>query len=329
MRLLQSFEKLAYIAVSLTMLFSLMFIMVVASGCGDSSSSAQNDKNVKEEPTTETKAEGAKCPACVAAEEDEADNKAGNIFEGDTEITDDNKTVIKGRVIVSPIIDEESQTEDESVTHEIVKHEAIQLSPDPAIVETIVGKKPNLDFDFINQKGNKKNISKDYPGKVLVITSMYTSCPKAEMCPRLTSDMAWLARQIPDELRDSIQLILVSFDPVQDIPPVLKAFGTARGVDFEVTDMLTGDIHDVRQLLEFELEVPIDLEPYTNVITAHAMMVHVINADGYIVAERTANVTQSIELIAKEMVRAVEIPFVPQPVENVNTSEPVNEGAEG
>ena len=42
------------------------------------------------------------------------------------------------------------------------------------------------------------------------------------------------------------------------------------------------------------------------------MLVHVVNSDGYIVVERTADETADLEAVAREMVRAATIEFDPE-----------------
>lgn len=209
----------------------------------------------------------------------------------------------------------------------------IQLTPDPNISETIIGEKPNLDYTFTNQDGETINLAKDYAGKTLVITSIYTSCPLPNMCPRITSDFATLGASIPSSLRDDVRLILISFDPQRDTPEVLKAYGTSRAVDLEVTDLVVSDVETIKSLLLDELQVPIDVNPLTNEIMNHAMLVHVINPDGYIVVERTASTGESMKHLAEEVIRAATLPFSPDApwsqIDDAETASPESTSTEG
>jgi len=190
----------------------------------------------------------------------------------------------------------------------------IQLGVDDKIAGTIIGEKPNLDLTFTNQDGKEVNLAKSYPGKVLVISTIYTSCPLPDMCPRLTVDFANLAGEMPYELKDYVQFILVSFDPQRDTPDVLKAFGQQRGINFEQTDLLRGDIDQTRELMENSLQIPLEVNPETNMIVTHAMMLDIINRDGYIVVERTVSTSKPMADVKDEIVRAVLLPFDPAKV---------------
>ncbi|NOG53731.1 MAG: SCO family protein [Planctomycetes bacterium] len=277
---------------------------------GSSSTSVDVATAGQEGESTDT-ADGssAKCPACLEEE-------AGHDASGQEHVCRVDSEAAAAAPPDTSVIDKVASAE--SGVPGIV--EAIQISPDPAILQTIVGAQPDLDYNFVNQDGQAVNLSA-YKGKTLVITSFYTSCPIDEMCPRLTADMGWLAGQIPDEMREDIRLIMISFDPSKDSPEVMKAFGRMRGVDYEVTDMLTGDVENIKAILGEELMVDIEVNPLTNAITTHAMMVQVINPDGYIVVERTANHTESIELVAQEMVRAASMPYVPSDEQQTEADE--------
>lgn len=189
---------------------------------------------------------------------------------------------------------------------------AIQLSADPNIEESLVGYQPNLDMVFTNQDGQPFPL-RELMGTTVVLTTIYTACPYPDMCPRLTADIAWLATQVPEELEDSIRFVVLSFDPARDTPEVLRAYGLTYGIDFAYTDLIVGDIESTRRLLEDELQIPVDVDVMSNTITTHAMMIHIINPQGYIVVERTAGSSNVRELIAREMIRAATLPFDPNP----------------
>lgn len=190
---------------------------------------------------------------------------------------------------------------------------AIQLEPDPKILRTLIATRPNLDLTFTNQDGRPVNLKSIVDeGKTLVVSTFFTACPMPDMCPRLTRDFGWLSKQIPQDLRDDIRLVLVSFDPQNDNPDVLKAYGQTHGIDFGTTDLVVGSIDTTRVLLEDALGIDISVNPMTNQIITHAMLVHVVNSDGYIVVERTADETADLEAVAREMVRAATIEFDPE-----------------
>jgi len=190
--------------------------------------------------------------------------------------------------------------------------EPIQLSDDAHMASTIVGYRPDLDADFVNEEGKAVNLAKDYAGKTLVITTIYTACPNPAMCPRLGQDFARLAKEVPAQLRDQIRFVMISFDPQRDTPEVMKAWGRTQGVDFEMTDLIRSEtIEPTKKVVVDELQIDVSVDPLTNLITNHAMMVQIVNKDGYIVVERAVKDVAQMDLIGKEMIRAATMPFTP------------------
>jgi len=177
----------------------------------------------------------------------------------------------------------------------------IQSEADPKITETLIGTKPDLDLTFTNQEGETVNLGEAYKGKTIVLSTIYTSCPVQSMCPRLTDDFAWLQRQIPRAIRDDVQFVLVSFDPQRDTPEVLKSFGRKHGLKFDNAALLRGDIDETRKLI--------------------AMLVHVVNRDGYIVVERTVNTSEPMEKILEEIDTAARRKFIPPPSDSEREEE--------
>ena len=78
------------------------------------------------------------------------------------------------------------------------------------------------DFAFTNQSG--KHISlKQYSGKVLLITFIYTRCPFPDFCPRLSANFAEAYKQLATN--PNVHLLSLSFDPEHDKPKVLRDYG--------------------------------------------------------------------------------------------------------
>ncbi|GEM_PF-5111242 len=186
---------------------------------------------------------------------------------------------------------------------------SIQTSVDDGILQTIIGRQPYLDLNFKNENGEDVNLARDYAGKTIVLSTIFTSCPTPTACPRITDDFADMANRLPPELADKVQFVLVSFDPANDTPEVLKIFGRKHGINFDRVDLLVSDVPTTKRLMIDELEIPIQLDAQTGGFSNHALMVHVINKDGYIVVERTAGSSAKISMLLDEVVRAVNMPF--------------------
>lgn len=113
------------------------------------------------------------------------------------------------------------------------------------------------DFTLTNQDGKQINL-KDYRGKALAITFIYSRCPLPDYCILMSKHFSDLANQLNDsaELKDKIRLLSVSFDPQTDTPAKLKEYG--RGylgkdskTDFTVWQLATGTDKEIRGVADF------------------------------------------------------------------------------
>jgi len=92
----------------------------------------------------------------------------------------------------------------------------------PQIGETVP------DFQFRNQ--NNREISlKQFRGKVLVLTFIYTRCASSQFCPLMSRNFAHLDQLLAADpsLYAKTHLLSISFDPKYDTPPVLRSYGGA------------------------------------------------------------------------------------------------------
>ena len=126
----------------------------------------------------------------------------------------------------------------------------------------------NLTTKWHTEEGNEI-ILQDLKGKVLVVVMIYTSCRAA--CPRLVADMKNIAVQIPLDLKENIQYVLVSIDPTVDTPEVLKQFAIDNIMDDEEWTFLQGDENSVREFanvlaMKYKKIDPIDFS-HSNIIS--------------------------------------------------------------
>ena len=68
-----------------------------------------------------------------------------------------------------------------------------------------------------------------FRGHFVLTTMFYGSCASA--CPLLTSDLKRIENQIPESVRSDVRILMVSFDPGRDTPPVLARLKRERAVD--------------------------------------------------------------------------------------------------
>ena len=92
----------------------------------------------------------------------------------------------------------------------------------PAPGETV----PN--FALLNQSGKTLHLEQ-FRGKVVLLTFIYTRCPLADFCPRMSRNFADIDKRLQGDpaLYAKTHLLTVSFDPAYDTPAVLRSYGGA------------------------------------------------------------------------------------------------------
>jgi protein SCO1/2 len=85
------------------------------------------------------------------------------------------------------------------------------------------------DFGLINQSEQAIHL-KQYRGKVLLLTFIYTRCPIPEYCTLMSQNFAQIEAELakqPD-LQQKTHLLSISIDPDYDTPAVLRSYGAAH-----------------------------------------------------------------------------------------------------
>ncbi len=82
------------------------------------------------------------------------------------------------------------------------------------------------DFKLRNQDGKAIHLGQ-FQGKAVLVTFIYTRCPSPEFCPRVTRNFALVNRELAANpaIYDRSHLLCVSFDPDNDTPARLRAYG--------------------------------------------------------------------------------------------------------
>lgn len=83
-------------------------------------------------------------------------------------------------------------------------------------------------FQFRNQS-NREIAMKQFRGKVVVLTFIYTRCASSQFCPLMSRNFAYLDQLLATDpkLYAQTHLLSVSFDPKYDTPAVLRSYGGA------------------------------------------------------------------------------------------------------
>ena len=140
------------------------------------------------------------------------------------------------------------------------------------------------DFAFTNQDGKPVSI-KQFRGKVLMVTFIYTRCPFADFCPRMSSNFESIYKQLASNpaIADT-QLLSVSFDPEHDKPSVLRDYGfavahTRDAALFRHWQFAAPKAADLPKIADF---FALTVKPEGGLIT-HNLSTAVIGQDGKIV----------------------------------------------
>ena len=105
-------------------------------------------------------------------------------------------------------------------------------SANPAALATMKIAQPGDEvpnFTLRNQNNREIHI-KDYRGKTLLLTFIYTRCPVPEYCTLMSNNFAVVDKQLQQQssIYDRTHLLSISIDPGYDTPEVLRSYGAAH-----------------------------------------------------------------------------------------------------
>lgn len=108
------------------------------------------------------------------------------------------------------------------------------------------------DFTLVNQDAKKIRI-KQYRGKPLLLTFIYTRCPLPDYCPLMTANFAQIESAIRKEPADysGARLLSITVDPEYDTPKVLRQYGSSNSdlgeKVFEHWEYATGTADEIKK----------------------------------------------------------------------------------
>jgi protein SCO1/2 len=158
------------------------------------------------------------------------------------------------------------------------------------------------DFKLLNQSGRAIDL-KQYRGKVLVLTFIYTRCPLADYCPRMSHNFAQIDKALAadKDLYSRTHLLSISFDPTYDTPKVLKSYGgayTGRYVN-ETFDHWEFAAPNAAELPKMQQFFDLGITPGDNGALQHSLSTLVIGKDGKVVAFWPTNDWEVGEVLSK------------------------------
>lgn len=148
------------------------------------------------------------------------------------------------------------------------------------------------DFKFLNQS-NREISLKQFRGKVLVLTFIYTRCASSQFCPLMSRNFADLDKLLAADpgLYAKTHLLSISFDPKYDTPAVLRSYGGAytgryTKETFQHWDFAAPSPARLASLLQW-FDVAVNRS--NGKVTTHSVSTAVIGPDGKIRAWYPSN----------------------------------------
>ncbi len=102
--------------------------------------------------------------------------------------------------------------------------------------------RPLPTIELINEQGQAVRTD-SLRGRWHLLFFGFTACP--DICPTTLSDMRRLFGQLPSDVREQLQLVLITADPARDTPEVLRTYLGYYRAGFQG---LTGDMAQLQKL---------------------------------------------------------------------------------
>jgi protein SCO1 len=139
-------------------------------------------------------------------------------------------------------------------------------------------------FELADSVGNTVRLS-DFSDKIVVLYFIFASC--TDLCPIHSEVIADIQRKVNDTpMKDRVQFLAVTTDPVKDTPEVLAAYGPAHGLDASNWMFLTtrpGQPEDTTRKLSEAYNVR--FEPLEDGQQMHGAVTHIIDRGGRFAAK--------------------------------------------
>jgi protein SCO1 len=152
------------------------------------------------------------------------------------------------------------------------------------------------DFKLLNQDGQAVRL-RDYRGKAVVLTFIYTRCPLPNFCPLMSKNFAELEERLGKEFPNRFHLLSVSMDSEFDRPEVLREYAGRYGASTNDWTFATGDADQIN----FVAELMGLYFVRENGLISHDLRTALIGPDGRLVHLWKSNVWTPYE--AQRMVR--------------------------
>jgi protein SCO1/2 len=147
---------------------------------------------------------------------------------------------------------------------------------------------PVPDASFVDQDGKRVTFAA-FRGSAVIMTFIYTTCPMPTFCPLMDRNFAAIQESVRQKHSGlNLRLLSVSFDPLTDTPPVMKAHARKLGADPRIWSFLTGDRDEIDKFaMRFGVSVTRDLKDPRDI--AHSLRTAIVDRQGNLVKVYTGN----------------------------------------
>jgi protein SCO1/2 len=154
------------------------------------------------------------------------------------------------------------------------------------------------DVALLDETGATRRL-REWRGRTLAITFIYTRCPLPDFCPLMDRQFADVQQIVTDDenLRGRVHLLSISFDPSYDTPAVLATHTRKVGAAPATWSFLTGDDGDVESFAgHFGVSIMREGSDPGNVV--HNLRTAIVDANGRLVKVVTGMQWTPAELVA-------------------------------
>jgi protein SCO1/2 len=158
------------------------------------------------------------------------------------------------------------------------------------------------DFKLLNQSDRIIHLAQ-FKGKVVLLTFIYTRCPLADFCPRMSRNFAEVDQALAADpaLYKETHLLSISFDPAYDTPKVLRSYGGAYTGQYTKEKFLHWDFAapPEKELPAITQYFDVGVTPGGSNTLVHSLSTVLIGKDGKVIAWYPTNEWKPADIVAR------------------------------
>jgi protein SCO1/2 len=152
----------------------------------------------------------------------------------------------------------------------------------------------HLDAEWTSHRSETYSLS-DFSGQPVIVVMFYGNC--TQVCPILIKDAWRLYSSIEKPMRDSLNVLAVTFDTENDIPEVLRDYAEYEQLNIPGWHFITAEQANVRSLA---MMLGVQYTKKSDGHFAHTNLVTVLDKKGRIV-KRVEGLSQPMDEAAEEI----------------------------